>query len=265
MNGRNADGQVLGAVVLRQTMELWTVGVTPALFHWAEDGLIGSVARSTSLMLPAVLVVLVLAVVGAVRLLREKRRAGWIVLSVLMGAGLFMALGRMTGQFFYPRFVVPVVVPLAILVSLGLRRRLALAFGVPLAGVLWMVAAGVDVFQRRPYSPLRDVAAYLQGQPADAVHVGYGLGGEMLAAYWPQVIPVKKELGRPDLEAALATGRPVFVAVGYDELNREKMPDGYALLDDRSRFEEVAVFHGIEPDFTFRVLRSVSVPKSESR
>ena len=260
-DGRNADGQLLSASVLNQTLQLATLGVTPALFHQPDDALIASATRTTSIATPAMAVVLILAAFGVARLLREKRWACWSAVSVLAGAAAFLLIGRVTGQFFYPRFIVPVVVPLVILASLGLRGRLALAFCVPLLGVLWIAAAGVDVFQRRPYAPLRDVAAFLQQQPPGAIHIGYGLGGEMLAGYWPNVVPVKKELGRPEVDAALATGKTVYVAVGYNDLNRQKMPDGFVLLDDRRRFEEIAVFHGIEPDFTFRVLRSVSPPK----
>ena len=47
----------------------------------------------------------------------------------------------------------------------------------------------------------------------------------------------------------------LFVIYGYSGFNRTMLPDGFALLDDKSLFEDVTAFAGIEPEFFFRVLR----------
>jgi hypothetical protein len=37
--------------------------------------------------------------------------------------------------------------------------------------------------------------------------------------------------------------------------------DGFKLLDDRTKFKEIKSFDGIEPEFTFHLLKGLSEPQ----
>ena len=55
---------------------------------------------------------------------------------------------------------------------------------------------------------------------------------------------------------AHASGKPLFVALGYEALNRANVPDGFELLDDPAVFAEDSKRDGLEAQFTYRILRS---------
>ena len=64
---------------------------------------------------------------------------------------------------------------------------------------------------------------------------------------------------RKSIEQAKAEHRALFVIQGYNNFNRQLLPDGFKLLDDKSLFAEAAAFAGIDPEFYFRVFRMVGL------
>src|SRR5207237_4156047 len=83
----------------------------------------------------------------------------------------------------------------------------------------------------------------------------YGLGREVMPVYEPRCAPAEKKSDLENLlDQARSEHRPLYVTYGYDSFNRAKLPDGFTLLDDRSKFEELKAFAGIEPEFYFPVL-----------
>jgi hypothetical protein len=134
-------------------------------------------------------------------------------------------------------------------------------FGASLPVLLYLVLAWppVRLLQTRPYSPSREVAAYLKERSEEHAEgilaVGYGLGGEMQRVYCPDV---RHAVSRADIERyteeAARTGRALFLYYGYDSFNRATLEDGFALIDDAELFREVAAYRGIESEFYFHVM-----------
>ena len=93
--------------------------------------------------------------------------------------------------------------------------------------------------------------------------VAYGLGSHVMQCYEPVLRDIRTD-GANRLQSlmdqARRENRPLILAFGYEALNRIILPDGFRLLDDLSLFERVSTFHGIEPEFTFHVLRLRSAP-----
>ena len=58
------------------------------------------------------------------------------------------------------------------------------------------------------------------------------------------------------LQKARAEKRNLLLVQGYNSFNRAIHPDGFALMDDPKRFEPVAWFPSIDPEFYFRALRA---------
>jgi hypothetical protein len=83
----------------------------------------------------------------------------------------------------------------------------------------------------------------------------YGHGGETLNVYDPEVKVLRSlaEL-KAVVKTAGETGSRLFVAYDHRQLNEALVPDGFTWLDDPSKFNEVASFPAIEPEFFFRIL-----------
>ena len=114
----------------------------------------------------------------------------------------------------------------------------------------------------RPYAPLRDVAAFVQTdslkESTPPLVVCYGLGREVLPVYYPASIPAENATDIENvLKRAKTEERSLYFIYGYESFNRTMLPEGFRLLDDRSRYKEVKAFGGIEPDFCFRVLKAL--------
>ena len=45
---------------------------------------------------------------------------------------------------------------------------------------------------------------------------------------------------------------------GYEALNLQKLPDGFAVLDDPTVFQHDSVRFGLEPQFAYWIVRSVA-------
>ena len=85
-----------------------------------------------------------------------------------------------------------------------------------------------------------------------------GLGREALPSYYPKTIgtaDVKEVLAAA--EAAKRDSRELLVVMGYPNFHRTILPDGYALVNDKTKFEELQGWPAIESDFYFRVYRAL--------
>jgi hypothetical protein len=209
--------------------------------------------------------------------------AATLTAGLLIAGVVLLAVVALTGMYFYPRFVISLVVLSCALISFGLvgppvygltaARKFSRAGEITaLAGYLVCIGVfaitqlktsrEIDRLRWCPISPLRETAAFLRGREVDGAAIfAYGFGSEALQYYLPQLPFAREADAASRLEAALKAadeaGKPLLVAVGYEELNRRQLaPDGFPLLDDPERFEEVARFRGIEPLFGYRVLAS---------
>lgn len=131
------------------------------------------------------------------------------------------------------------------------------SLAIALAWFMW--APQLRVLVARPIAPLHDVATFVQSQAASPkpIIACYGLGREVMPVYEPTCVPVENAAGVEALwQRAKAEQCPLYVIYGYNNFNRALLSDGFKLLDDTSRFEDVKAFPGIEPEFYFRVLRA---------
>ena len=106
------------------------------------------------------------------------------------------------------------------------------------------------------YTPLRETAAVLKtAHERGAVICGYGFGADALQYYFPKLIVVRDlERLRGMLAQALSERRELCVGVGYEELNRQRLPAGFTLLDQPGQFVEISRLPGLEKEFQYRVM-----------
>ncbi len=202
-------------------------------------------------------------VFGVLTLLRSQARAGWILLSVVAGSLLFLAGVRLTDFFFYHRFILAAAVPLLLLAGIGLSRlRPAWLAGAAVAGFAVLTWPQTRLLTSRSYAPYRETMADLRAEarhhPGRVIPAGYGHGSQVMTCYYPELRSILSDAG-PALSAlidqARRENRPLLVAFGHEQLNRQNLPGGFALLDDPVLFERISIHHGIEPEFTFQLLR----------
>lgn len=209
----------------------------------------------------------------------------WLVLGMPAASSLAFAIFvGVTGSYFYPRFVIAMLPSvIALLVALfaealedttstahrsGWRLRtrrsvalLLLVFLILKIAPFWV--AQTQVQMSRPYAPLREatrtaraIAKDSGGLRGPGLIVCYGHGHEVLPLYLPEIQPA---LSRAELEQfvtqARVAQRPLIVIQGHTTHNRASIPDGFALLDDSSVFEELKAFPGIDPEFYTRIYR----------
>jgi Dolichyl-phosphate-mannose-protein mannosyltransferase len=203
--------------------------------------------------------------------------------SLAVSCALFLGAVGATEFYFYSRFVLALIVPTVLLIGaamdLGVRWGMTSWVRGPLSDkgglivlALWVlffftmpfqfqVVPVIHYLQRTPFAPLRETAAALRHARAQGAAIfGYGFGAEALQYYLPALSYERDMPARPALEAAIhdaqAAGKPLFVALGYEALNRANVPDGFELLDDPAVFTEDSKRDGLEGQFTYRILRS---------
>ncbi len=212
-----------------------------------------------------------LAGAGFVRLALRSRPAVFGTLAVIGSSAAYLIATYSSEQFFYPRYLIYLMVPLVVLIAIAIdglaklvaRGQPALALGAALVlGVGsygLFVAPELRMLATRSYAPMREVATWLRTETAGPRRVyGFGLGGRVMENYYPRVRwEGRNSEGavRNEMAAARAAGEPLYAIYGYASFNRATFPEAAAVLDDPELFEEVAAFPGIEPEFFFRILR----------
>jgi hypothetical protein len=63
------------------------------------------------------------------------------------------------------------------------------------------------------------------------------------------------------MEKARAEKRDLLVVKGYPFFNRVIVAEGYDVITDPEEFEELAGWHGLEPNFYFRVYRLLGIER----
>lgn len=226
----------------------------------------------------AMLVLAAATLVGGLYLAQDKFRALLILAGIGIGGLLGLVFYGLVGTYFYHRFLVFLVIPVVFLpavalqfVVVGREKGQQTAVGVAglvlLAGIYAAVVwPQLKVLNERSYAPLREVAGFFQeargGVFSDpgpegkkVIATTYGHGGETLNVYDPEVKVLRSlaEL-KAEIKTARETGVRLFVAYDHRQLNEALVPDGFTWLDDPSKFNEVASFPAIEPEFFFRIL-----------
>ncbi len=214
---------------------------------------------------------MVSAVWGAVVLWKspKTRPLCFVIGSVLAGTAVSLLYFKVSGSFFYPRFVSFALVPVILLVAIGwsaVRSNVVL----PILGCTAMLIVAEPRLRELllyPLEPLRDVADFLESRDGEIIPVGYGHSTEYLNVYLPSARSPITGLSAVDaaISEAREKSRPLYVIVGRPNFNRATLPEGFTRLDDPAIFEEIAAYRGIEPDFTYRVLQLKNDPTGSDR
>ena len=263
---RNDDGNLLTGSYLLRTLSQIAAGMEPPLtgsgagipvLPWWGLAVLGAGGLA--------------AIVAAFRyLLRHQPRAAILLGSSLAFTGLFLAAVKLTDFYFYHRFILAAGISVILLTAIGLSR-------LPRA---WLTGGALVVFAAltfpqtrllltRSYAPFRETVADLRTEAArlsthPPIAVGYGLGSHVMQCYHPAMRCILVKPGMPDnsdeqlhdcIDQARRENRPLFVALGYKELNRLNLPEGFDLLKDAALFEQIGERHGLEPEFTFHLLQ----------
>ncbi len=194
---------------------------------------------------------------------KTHRVAPVILLSLLASSVLFAAATWIFHSYFYSRFVIALLpVCIAMLALLIDRSRWRVfAWGITILGFAACSSVYVKNLQAHPIEPLRDVARFAQDAAAEmnngnGLVVCYGHGGEIMPVYLPSILQVQNRAALESLmQRAQHEATGLVVIYGHPGFNRTVNADGFALLDDPALFEDVKTFPGIEPEFSFRVLR----------
>ena len=219
----------------------------------------------------------VLSLVGIARLfLRPRRLPGVLVVSLMAAAVLYLLSTHLAQQHYYPRYLIHLLPVYAAGLGLGLhllgglvtpgegRRRLVGRILVPalfLAAFGAFLAPHYRALLSRPYAPVRDVAEELNRLVAEenAEVLGFGHGAKILSVYRPGTPYAQKvEDAAEQLSefVARSNGRPGYVFIGHLPFNQYRYPEAVAeILEVAARLQEPRVFRGLEPDFTYRILR----------
>jgi hypothetical protein len=242
--------------------------------HGARDPGIPELRRAVRACAPLALFAFALApagaVAGLVALARKDAAARATALGWAAAGPLSMAVTELTGRHFFPRFqifLLPLLVACwAVAVDAAARaaaarlpaRARGAATALPLAALALFALVTwpqTRLLLTRPYAPFRDVAAFLAAE-GPGLRAGYGFATGVLKVYDPTIRYVGSAAELVALcRLARAEGEPLRVAFGYPAHNARRA-DGIALLEDPARFERVAEFGGIEPEFGFRVYRA---------
>ena len=277
--GQEPDKHLLTAELARETASLLMLGTSLRASgnpfpKTATDGGPYQVADSPGLPAGPVMAIvlwipaLLLAIAGLWAMRLELGRSVWLVWALALSALVFASITRLADSYFYPRFVIALV-PVAMLGLAWNARQIGL-FSTPartlfaslpiVAGFLVATTPERQRFLTIPISPLRDVADFVskRATPGQRPLVAcYGLGREAMPVYYPEM---ENAVSKAEVEALIARAkneaRELLLIQGYSGFNRTMLPDGFVLMDDPSKFETLATFPGIEPDFFFRVLRA---------
>lgn len=252
---RNDDGNFLTAPYLLRTLTQIAAGMEPALN--ASDG------NFPVLSWWGIVIVFaagLAAVTSGFRYLAAHQRHNAILLAlVLVASGVFWLGVKITGFYFYHRFSIALGIPILLLAAIGLSRlpRPALTVAA-IAGFAALTYPQTRFLLTRSYAPFRETVADLHAAAADPIPVGYGLGSHVMQCYDPVMRDIRTNAAthlQACIDEARSTNRPLLVALGYEALNRLNLPEGFRLLDDPALFERISVRHGLEPEFTFHLLR----------
>lgn len=256
---RNDDGNLLTGSYFLRTLSQLAAGMEP-----------GAPAIATgipALSWPALFLVagggLGLTVAGVLGLRRAAPRGLVILLAVVALEAVFLLAVHATGFYFYHRFILVLIVPVLVLVAAGLAR-----FSSPAVPCLAVGVFGVLTFPQtrllcsRSYAPFRETIAGMRqtaGPHAPALlPVAYGLGSHVMQIYCPELRDIR-ENPEAELRSLIAQSRrenrPLLLTWGYDGINRQNLPEGFPLIDDPALFENVGQWSGLEPEFTFRVVK----------
>lgn len=254
---RNDDGNLLTGSYFLRTLSQITAGMDPPpgagppgipFLPWWGLGLLAGLG-------------ILAAGAGLRQLFRTHGKQAWIPLGVLLGTAGFLILVKAADFFFYHRFVLAASVPLILLVAVGLSRwRSSGLTGLGLCAFVFLTFPQSRLLMTRSYAPFREITAAMTSQgssmKAPPLFAGYGLGSHVMQAYLPRLRDIRSNAG-PALQnlinQARQEGRPLLLALGYEELNRINLPDGFRLLDDPALFRKTGTWHGIEPEFTFHL------------
>ncbi len=242
---------------------------------------IGQLGEHPILLWVGMIVLGLATVVGGFYIAYTRHRVSLILLGTILGGALGLTFYGLVDTYFYHRFLIFLIIPIVFLPSFALQwltdsvrwQSQVVAGSVGLfvmsglyAGMVW---PQVKVLNERSYTPLREVAEYFQearggvfsdpdGGDKKVIATVYGHGGETLHVYDPEV-KVLRSLAELKAAAKEAkdSGARLFVAYDHRQLNELLVPDGFEWLDDPARFEEVASYPAIEPEFFFRILEYV--------
>jgi len=255
--GRNDDGNLLTGSYFLRTLCQITAGMDPPpgagtpgipYLRWWGLGLLagfGIVAAGTGLR----------------QLFRTHGKLGWVPPGVLLGATGFLLVVKATDFYFYHRFVLPAIVPLILLVAIGISRwRSCWLTGLAFFAFIFLTFPQNRLLLTRSYAPFREVAAAMsltaKSSKAPPLFAAYGLGSHVMQPYLPGLRDIRTNPGpvlQDLINQARQENRPLLLALGYEELNRLNLPDGFRLIDDPALFRKTGTWHGIEPEFTFHL------------
>jgi hypothetical protein len=202
-------------------------------------------------------------------LLAALRRAGprRAVVVGLTGAVPLAILGAVVQQHsFYVRFSIYALAAAVPLLAVGTEALAARVGGRAVAPALASLVLGFAIFTwpqnrmllERPHSGMRETVEFLaaQGDAESVLKAGLGLGGDNPKVYDPRLGYFENA---DELRALCAEAEsravPFYAYYAYPGHNRARSPGAFRLLDDPSRFEPVARFDGVEPQFVYRVFR----------
>ncbi len=258
---KNQDGRLLDEVVL---LDFFQQAMTGQAQTWGAC------------------IVLLTAAAGLTTAIR-KRLPGAASLGLLTAAAsLFLVTLHLAGFYFYPRFMLALLVPLAAATGLGVAAAAGLARARPrgpaplaLAGLIiaaigLSLAGGLTATTKGSFSPLRETAAVLQQAQANGARImGFGFGAEALQYYLPSLDYARDDDAPEQLARAAQEAhdrhQPLYIAAGYEELNRLRLPAGFAMLDDAAQWSRVWTHDGLEPQFTYTVWRTPAAPPASTQ
>ncbi|MFP6872826.1 MAG: glycosyltransferase family 39 protein [Verrucomicrobiales bacterium] len=211
---------------------------------------------------------------GASRLGLNRPGATTMLVALALATIASLLLTKITGQHFYHRYIIYCLVPLAIWFGIGLsgitrvitpRPAVATLIAITIMGLyLYTTRKPRQLLNSRPYAPFENIANHLDSlekKSGAPIHVvGYGLGGRMMQVYYHKTRFAKNLTDlKEEIAAAHQHGRPLFVVLGYRELNRKdpEYSDGFSILDEPGAFHESRSFQGIDPLFYFRILELI--------
>jgi hypothetical protein len=214
-----------------------------------------------------VVVALLVAVAasGVMRLLREHRSLGLLVLCGAAVLGCCLCVIGLKSLYFYHRFLIGLGPVFAALVALGATA----SFRMP-SVVVSLLAFGGFVAAARPqllnltthsYSPWREAVHWTVTSSEKPLHLtGLGHGREAVQLFFKDALEfdeddpaaLEKLLAKP-----LSEGKACFLAFGYPELHRAKLPKMMQWLNSSGNWVRVWQRDGIEPEFQVSVYRWV--------
>jgi len=271
-DGNQLDPAALGRLLsLTSSGMLWDIGNSVEASQLTS--LKVTLAAHPVLVTLAGLTLLAATISGARRLCRSFPIGIWLLLSLVAGGALTLIIIAIGSSYFYPRFLIYLLIPLAVLFAIGATRPISLRGkkAIPqgalatIALVIYVLAVApqIGVLNRTSVEPLREVAQgirdfeELHHLGPDDVHVaGIGHGSERVRLYFPQLASVREIEALEKLIATATTeGNELLVFAGHRYFNEASHADLMAVVQNETHFEELEVYPGISPDFFYRLYR----------